>query len=206
MSIANETPQPPEQKAVKIGRFQSENLLSALVALLSILTAVVAFHASQLNSQASEDETLAMQQLIDSNSLYLSTFQDVIYDYQLYDQWVFEEDEEKANYFFDTFTPELRASIERSDGAIDEEYNEEMYRESNALYESSNTLFGTAEALGQRADNLQLVLMLFALGLAFAGWASLLDTTKTTRSTFALFALVMLVVGLVFYGYLVWFG
>ncbi len=188
------------QEQPKTSRLRSENLLSALVALLSILTAVVAFHASTLDAQSGDAELLAMQNLIESNTLYLESNADLIYDYQLFDQWIFEEDLERSDYYFNSFTIELQDSIERSDG-FDDQYFEVLFADSNELYDLAWEGFFEAEESGDKADNLQLVMMFFALGLAFAGWASLIDETKTSRASFALFSIVMLVIGSITYVY-----
>lgn len=187
-------------------RLTNEELLSALVALLSILTAVVAFHASRLDSASNQSESIALQQLIESNTEYLFALQDVMYDFQLFDQWVINDDEEDADYFYNEFSDELLASFDRNDGPFDEQYYLNMYSFPDELYESSIDLFVEADTVGDKADNLQMVMMLYALGLAFAGWASLVDESKSLRAFFAFASIGMLVVGsalYLFYGVIV---
>ena len=51
----------------------------------------------------------------------------------------------------------------------------------------------------ERGDQLQLVMLIMALGLAFAAWASLLGAESNMRLLFSLFALVTFIVGLYIY-------
>jgi hypothetical protein len=51
----------------------------------------------------------------------------------------------------------------------------------------------------ERGDQLQLVMLVMALGLAFAAWASLLGAESNMRLLFALFGLVTFAAGLIIY-------
>lgn len=192
-----------EQPERRRRRLSSEELLSALVALLSILTAVVAFHASRLDSNSSQSESIAMQQLIESNTEYLFALQDVMYDFQLFDQWVVEQDGDNAEYFYNEFSDELLVSFDRPDGPFDEQYYVNMYSFPDELYNDAIESFISSDEVGDKADSLQTVVMLYALGLAFAGWASLVDESKFTRQSFSIFSLAMLVVGSGMYAFFI---
>ena len=74
-----------------------------------------------------------------------------------------------------------------------------MYADANAYFEDSDANFENAAQANDRGDKLQLVLMIMALGLAFAAWASLLKEESNMRVIFALFAVMTLVMGVITY-------
>ena len=74
-----------------------------------------------------------------------------------------------------------------------------MYAESYAYWDESDTQFETAGQYDERGDQLQLVMLLMALGLTFAAWASLLKDESNLRPMFGLFSVIMFVIGLVTY-------
>ena len=187
------------KKPTFVDRLTGEGVLGALITMLSILTALVAYQSAITDSQANDTETEALTLLIDSNTEYLFALQDIMYDYQLYDQWFVEEDVERADYYFSQFTIPLQESYDREAGPFDEMYYEALYTTADEMYTDSIQEFQTANALGGLADQFQLIMLTFAVGLSFAGWASLVDKGSKTRLMFAIFSLVMLVIGLGLY-------
>jgi hypothetical protein len=74
-----------------------------------------------------------------------------------------------------------------------------MYADPTAMFDEADVLFDKAEEFNERGDGLQLVMLIMALGLAFAAWASLLKDESNIRLAFAFFSIAMLVYGLVLY-------
>ena len=74
-----------------------------------------------------------------------------------------------------------------------------MYADATGLWEESDANFELASQFDEKGDQLQLVMMIMALGLAFAAWASLLGSESNMRLLFALFGLIMFVVGIITY-------
>jgi len=74
-----------------------------------------------------------------------------------------------------------------------------MYAEAEAFWEESDTNFETAGQWDNRGDGLQLVVLIMALGLAFAAWASLMKEENNMRAVFAVLSIVMLVYGTITY-------
>ncbi len=182
-------------------KFSSEAVLGTLIALLSVLTALSAWQGSLADSEESGFNVEGQKQLTEANSMYLESNQFVIYDYSMYDGWYInaDKDEEIANYYYDSFSEALQISMERPEGPFDEEYYDEMYAEADGLYDEAMTYFDQAEAAGERANHMQLVLLIFAVGLALSAYGSLLAPEKGIRMIFTLGAFAALVAGLLAY-------
>jgi hypothetical protein len=61
------------------------------------------------------------------------------------------------------------------------------------MFDDADTMFEQAEMFNERGDGLQLVMLISALGLAFAAWASLLKEESAVRLVFSVFSIGMLV-------------
>jgi hypothetical protein len=70
---------------------------------------------------------------------------------------------------------------------------------STDLFSQSEEYFILASNWNERGDLLGLVVMIMALGVAFAAWASLLKDESNLRLVFSFFAIAMLVYGLITY-------
>ncbi|MBI5296736.1 MAG: hypothetical protein HY869_14755 [Chloroflexi bacterium] len=185
-------------KALRI--LGSEMILGSLVVILSVLTALASYQGSIADSKQNEHEIKAMQQLNDGNAEYLSANQFIVYDFSMYDGWYTTDDEEKAAYYEESYSQELQDSIANNpDDIFGEDYYNAMYTEANAYWEESDANFETAGAWDNRGDGLQLVVLIMALGLAFAAWASLLKEENNMRMVFSILAIIMLVYGLITY-------
>lgn len=180
--------------------FGSEMVLGSLVVILSVLTALASYQGSIADSKQNEHEIKAMQELNDGNAEYLSANQFIVYDFSMYDGWYTTDDEEKAAYYEESYSQELQDSIVNNpDDIFGEDYYNAMYAEANAYWEESDADFETAGAWDNRGDGLQLVVLIMALGLAFAAWASLLKEENNMRMVFSVLAIIMLVYGLITY-------
>lgn len=180
--------------------FGSEIVLGTLVAILSVFTAFASYQGSIADSKQNEHEIKAMQQLNDGNAEYLSANQFIVYDYNMYDGWYVTDDEAKSAYYESSYSEQLQASIAANpDDPFSEDYYNSMYAEANAFWEESDANFETAGQWDNRGDGLQLVVLFMALGLAFAAWASLLNSESNLRFVFALLSIVMAIIGLVTY-------
>jgi len=178
----------------------NEILLGTLIALLSISTAFASWQGSIADSKQSEYELQAMQDLNDGNAEYVSANQFIVYDYSMYDGWVTSESEDKAAYYEASYSEALQNAI-----ATDPEnpFSDEYYDAMNATaYEYWDSFDANSEVAGQwnnRGDGLQLVMLIMALGLAFAAWASLMKEESHMRVLFAIFAILTLLAGVITY-------
>lgn len=178
----------------------SEILLGTLIAVLSIFTGVASFQGSMSDSDQNKYQNLGMQALTDANAEYLTANQFIVYDYTMYDSWYVTEDETKAEYYKASFSEALNTAIVKNEeDPFSEEYYAAMWAEANGMFEDADAKFALAEEFNGRGDALQLVMLITAIGLAFAAWASLLKEESNMRLLFALLALVTTVIGVVMY-------
>jgi hypothetical protein len=174
-----------------------EAALGTLVALLSVFTAVASYQGAMADGMGSGFEVDGMKNLNDGNAEYLRANLDISRDYDYYDNWYFNqyENPELAEYYQGDFTDALKDAIAR-ESVWDDQYYVDMYVDARAYFEASNEAFKKAGQWGDRSDRLQLVMLIMALGLAFAAWASLLKEESRMRMVFAFFATLTLIAGL----------
>ena len=178
----------------------NEIVLGTLIALLSVFTAVASYQGSIADSKQNESEVAAMQQLNDGNAEYLSANQFIVYDYTMYDGWYISDTEDKAAYYEASYSEELQNAIATNpDDPFSSEYYDAMYTSANDYWVESDSNFELASQWDNRGDGLQLVMLIMALGLAFAAWASLARDESNMRFVFGLFALITLVMGIITY-------
>ncbi len=181
--------------------FSSEWVLGILVAALSVLIAAAAYQSSLFDSKESDFNVEGQKQLTESNSLYLEANQFVIYDYQMYDGWYINDgtSAELADYYMASFSENLSASMEREEGPFDDQYYTEMYADAESTYEVAMTAFDDANTAGNKADSLQLVVLIYAVGLALAAYGSMLAEEANLRKFFGILSVVALIFGTVVY-------
>jgi hypothetical protein len=180
----------------------NEIILGTLIALLSVFTAVASLQGSVADGKQNDFEILGMKSLNDGNAEYLRSNQDITQDYNYFDNWYLNLDErpDVAEYYQGSFSQALLDAVDRNPDAVwDDQYYEAVYADANAYFDDSDANFEIAGQWNDRGDRLQLVLMIMALGLAFAAWASLLKAEGNMRVLFALFAIMTLAIGVVAY-------
>jgi len=187
-----------------LGFLGNEIFLGTMIALLSVFTAVASYQGSMADSDQNKNEIAGMKALNDGNAEYLRANQLWTQDYNNYDNWYlnYEKNPDVAAYYEGNFTEHLTAAIERNGGdeyPMDEEYATAIYADAVAYWDESDASFDLASKWDERGDNLQLVMLIMALGLAFAAWASLLKEESNMRLMFSLFGLVTLAAGLLVY-------
>jgi hypothetical protein len=184
-----------------LGFLGNEFFLGTMIALLSVFTAVASYQGAMADSEQNKFEILGMQFLNDGNAEYLTSNQYISQDYSYYDNWFLNVDERPdiAEYYEFNFSPELQEAIARDNGVWDDEYYDAMYAVPAGLFDESDYNFEIGAAWDERGDQLQLVMLIMALGLAFAAWASLMSVENNMRYMFALLGLLALIAGVVTY-------
>jgi len=178
----------------------SELVLGSLIAILSVLTALASYQGSMADSEQTASNVQGQQKLTDANAEYLTANQLIVYDYTLYDgYYTAEPGSPQEEYYMSSFSEALRADIDANRPLFSDGYYESMYASANAIFAEADALFAKAEEWNRRGDALQLVMLLMAVGLAFAAWASLLKEGSRMRILFAFFSIVMLAYGLMTY-------
>ena len=183
----------------------SEVALGTLIALLSVSTAIASYQGAMADSEQNKYEILGMQALNDGNAEYLTANQEITQDYSYYDNWYLNVDErpEIAEYYEGDFSEALQAAIARDNGIWDEEYYAAMYSTPNSLFDESDTNFEIGSQYDEKGDQLQLVMLIMALGLALAAWGSLLGAESKMRTMFSLFGLIAFLAALYIYIFMV---
>ena len=184
------------------GFLSNDVFLGTLIALLSVFTAVASYQGAMAGSEQNKYEILGMQSLNDGNAEYLRTNQDITQDYNYFDNWYLNVDErpEIADYYQGNFSEQLQAAIERDPNTVwDDQYYTDMYADSDAFFEDSDVNFDLGSQFDERGDQLQLVMLIMALGLALSAWGSLLPAEGTMRMMFSLFGLITFIVGIITY-------
>lgn len=178
----------------------NEFFLGTLIVLLSVFTAFASYQGSMADSKQNEAEVNGMKNLNDGNAEYLRANQFIVYDYQMFDGWYTADTADKEEYYLASYSQELQDSIAANpDDPFSEAYYDAMYADSYAYWDESDVSFDTAGQWDNRGDGLQLVVLIMALGLAFAAWASLAKEESNMRLAFAALGVVMLVLGIFFY-------
>lgn len=182
--------------------FVSDIFLGTMIAVLSVFTAFVSYQGSMSDSDQNKYEILGMQQLNDGNAEYLRANQDITQDYNYFDNWYLNADERPdiAQYYQDNFSEALTSAIDSQPDVVwTDEYYDSMYADATALWDESDTNFALASEFDERGDQLQMVLLVTALGLAFVAWASLLGAESNMRFFFSIFGTIALVASLIVY-------
>ena len=178
----------------------NEIVLGSLIAILSVFTGVASYQGSIADSKQNENEVKGMQTLNDGNAEYLSANQFIVYDYTMYDGWYTADTADKEEYYQTSYSSELQESIAANpEDPFSEAYYDAMYVSANELWAESDAAFEAAGQWDNRGDGLQLVVLVMALGLAFAAWASLLKEESNMRLLFAALSIIMLVWGVIRY-------
>lgn len=187
------------------GFLASEVALGTLIALLSVSTAIASYQGAMADSEQNKYEILGMQNLNDGNAEYLTANQEITQDYSYYDNWYLNVDErpEIAEYYEGDFSQALQDAIARDDGIWDETYYTDMYATASELFDESDTNFGIGSQYDEKGDQLQLVMLIMALGLALAAWGSLLNAESRMRILFSLFGLISFLAGIYVYLFMV---
>lgn len=186
-----------------LGFLGNEFFLGTMIALLSVFTALSSYWGAMADSDQNKYEIVGMKALNDGNAEYLSANQDWIQDDGNYDNWYVnsESNPDAAEYYRGNFSEALEAAITRNgeEYPMDEEYETALYTDANAYWEESDSTFELASKWDEYGDQLQLVMLIMALGLALTAWASLLKEDSSMRLMFSLFGTITLVAGLLIY-------
>ncbi len=170
----------------------SSLILGLLVSVLSVLTAAANYMAYQEGNSSLDNNLDGDRALAESNTLYLEATQYIIVDYNMYDGYQIQSglDDVAAEYYHSQFSAPLLSSVER-DGIWDDQYYDEMYTDALAKRDEAFAFFDEAKRQSERESGYQLSMLIAAVGLAFAAYASLMDETKRLRSVFALISILL---------------
>ena len=160
--------------------------IGILVTTLSILATLANYIGADLAGKGGSHTANARQLLADANREDGLAMQLVILDATTFDGFVVYEgkDDDLAGYFYENLSQPLLKSIDRGD-LFDEIYKEEMYAATTELSAKAEDEFAKADEYYAKQGSLSVITLFAALGLSFAGYASLLDEENRLRSIFA---------------------
>jgi hypothetical protein len=182
-----------------LGFLGNEVVLGTMIALLSVFTAIASYQGAMADSEQNKYEILGMKELNDGNVFYLEANQNWLQDDNNYDNWYVNVDTnpEVAAYYEGNFSEALVTALEQDQ--YPDLYEEELYADAYAYFESSENNFSLAGQYDERGDQLQLVMLIMALGLALSAWASLLGPESNMRLAFSLFGIIAFLAALFIY-------
>jgi hypothetical protein len=161
---------------------------------------VANYSTYKAGNEASDLKVEASRHLANSNTEYINASQFIIVDYTMYDNYYvnLDVDDFAADYYQSQFSDELLASVER-DAPFDDQYYDEMYAYADELFDDSFDTYDTANILEEQEAGFQFAMLISAVGLSFAAYASLLEEKNRLRSVFAVLATIALAVSVLQY-------
>ncbi|HSG25570.1 MAG TPA: hypothetical protein VLA32_05570 [Anaerolineales bacterium] len=169
--------------------------LGVLVTIYGIATALVAYQSSELGSKATEMTFVGLMELTQGNDAYAVADTEYNQSYDAITQvYLLEEtggSQVAIDIWLDTLTDEAYDAYLRSDD-VDDQYYDELYAYPNDLYDNAFLAYQTAQEYAEIGSQYEQIALMMAMGLAFVGWASILDGAKLLRTVFAILALLVL--------------
>jgi len=175
----------------------SDIFLGILIVVLSVITAVANYSAYKIGGTGGAHTANARQLLADSNTESIAALQLIINDYNMYDGYYvnYEINPDASDYYWDNFSYALADSVVR-ESPFDEQYVNEMYAIADDLATQAQEEFAAADRAYAREAVLQLTMLMAAVGLAFAAYASMLKEEQRLRPFFALLSLIALLINI----------
>ncbi len=197
MSVAKHQPAKTLRDRVE-SALESQLVLGALVALLTIATAYVAYRSTQASLNSSTQDFYASKEMQRAALLHLSGNANYMIDLSAYNGYKLLEDRnpELAAESLSRASEELLAAMERSEGPFDEEYKQTRYGEARAGLDRAQVLYDQADQASLRAQRFALAAGILSVGLGATAWAALLQKQSLLRLIFATLALASLLAAL----------
>jgi len=196
------------QKPSLFRLLSSDLFLGCMVALLSVLTAGAAYLGSISDSKEADANVEGQKTLSLSNTEFLRVNAEIAQDYGYFDNYYMNLDvrDDIADYYKESFSETLIASAERTDGPFDDKYYDDMYADADETYDEALAKFDEAQKAGDIADTFQLDVLIFAVALSLAAWASVVKEDNRVRPMFSALSLLISLVGLLIFFKIVFMG
>lgn len=171
-------------------------ILGVLVTIYGVTAALVSHQANELDSKAREMTFVGIMELTRGNDAYAVADNTEKNDFDAVTQMLLLEvtggSQTEIDIWMDTLSLEAVDSMDRF-GDLDDQYYEEMYAYPDELYANANLAYETSQDYSEISGQYEQITLMLAMGLAFVGWASILDGVKLLRFIFGLGAIVVLV-------------
>jgi hypothetical protein len=172
-----------------------EPILGALVAIFGIATAGAAYQASIYGGNSSENFFVAQSALTDTNFFYNQADQIAQKDFDILTeievQTALDAPDEAIDALVNALSEDALASFQRSND-LDDEYYDGLYKVAVEYEDTATKAFASAKDWDALGDDYELLGLILAVGLGFAGWAGLLGRESVVRYAFATMAVVAL--------------
>jgi hypothetical protein len=178
---------------------QSQVLLGALVAVLTVSNAYVIYRSSKASLAGSSLDFYASREMhyatithLDGNARYLT-------DLAAYNEYrlLREEDPDLAENALQHASEELLAGMVRPGGPFDEAYILAIFGEASTAMDEAQARYDEADEASLRSERFSLASTILAVGLGATAWAGLLHERNALRLVFSVTAVVSLVAGLI---------
>lgn len=168
-----------------------ELILPVLISILSILTGFAAYKSAAIGSDSTDNYFIAQTHLTDANLLYIEQGQEILFDRLLYEKMG------KNIVSSEEVSKEALESLKREEGPFDKAYYESMYKAPKALIVEQDKAFEIAKYDSDRSVSWQLVVLIMAIGTAFAAWGSIAENESMSKMLFTIFSTLALIAGLI---------
>jgi hypothetical protein len=177
-----------------------EPVLGTLVAIYGISTAWAAYQAGIYGGNSSENFFVAQSSLTDSSFFYNQANQEVQHDLDMITeievQTALGAPDEAVDALVNALSEDALVSFERA-GDLDDQYYNDKYVTAEEYETNAQNAFAAAKAWDELGDTYELLVLVLAVGLGFAGWASLIHAESMLRYVFGVLAVIALVIGIV---------
>jgi hypothetical protein len=178
---------------------ESQLVLGALVALLTVATAYVAFRSTAASLDSSTLDFYAGKAMQQATLLHLSGNAETMVDLTVFNAYHLLKDRnpELAAESLSRASEDLLIAMERSGKPFDEEYQQARYGEARAALDRAQVLYDQADQASLQAERFALASAILSIGLGATAWAALLRRRSLLRLIFAVLALASLIAALV---------
>lgn len=170
-------------------------LLGVLVTIYGVTAALVSYQANELDSKSREMTFVGIMELTRGNDAFAVADNTEKNDYDAVTQMLLLDvtggSQAEIDIWMDTLSDDAYDAMDRI-GDLDDQYYEDVYAYPNELYDNATLAYETSQEYSEISGEYEQITLLLAMGLAFVGWASILDGVKLLRFIFGLGAIVVL--------------
>ena len=170
-------------------------ILGILVTIYGVTAALVSYQANELDSKSREMTFVGIMELTRGNDAFAVADFTEKNDYDAITQIFLLEvtggSQAEIDIWTDTLSDDGYDAMNRS-GDLDDEYYDNVYFFANDLYDNATLAYETSQEYSEISGQYEQITLLLAMGLAFVGWASILDGVKLLRFIFGLGAIAAL--------------
>lgn len=170
---------------------ESQLVLGALVAVLTVASAYVAYRSAQASLNSSTLDFYAAKEMQHATLLHLSGNANYMIDLTAYNGYSLlkDRDSDLAAESLSRASEDLLAGLDRPGGPFDEEYKQVRYGEARAALDRAQALYDQADRASVQAEHFALASGILSIGLGATAWAALLQRRSLLRMIFAVLAL-----------------